>query len=193
MVSDETLMAGLAAGDAEAATAFVRRFQSRVFGLAMTILADRSAAEEVSQEALFRAWRHAPSYDARRGRVDSWLLTITRNLAIDHLRIRRAEPVDPAQLEGRGAALLRADVDEETGGEVALLRSRLARLPVEQRRAVVLAALFGFTAREISEIEGAPLGTTKTRIRTGLRKLVDWQSGGADPNRRRRWREAADG
>lgn len=172
MVSDEALIAGLANGDAEAATAFVRRFQSRVFGLAVTIVSDRAAAEEIAQEAILRAWRHAPAYDPRRGRVETWLLTITRNLAIDHLRIRRPEPLDLDRLEAHGSALLRAGDEEETRDEIANLRSGLAGLPVEQRRAVILAALWGFTASEISELEGVPLGTTKTRIRTALRKLA---------------------
>lgn len=172
MISDETLIAGLAAGDAEATTAFVRRYQSRVFGLALTIVSDPAAAEEIAQEAILRAWRHAPAYDPRRGRVETWLLTITRNLAIDHLRMRRPEPIDPDRLEARGNALLRAGNDDETRAEIAMLRSGLAELPLEQRRAVILAALWGFTAREISELEGAPLGTTKTRIRTALRKLA---------------------
>jgi RNA polymerase sigma-70 factor (ECF subfamily) len=67
--SDEALIAGLAAGDRGAATAFVRRFQSRVFGLAVTMVGDAAVAEEISQEAFTRAWRHAGAYDARKGRV----------------------------------------------------------------------------------------------------------------------------
>ena len=72
-LSDETLLAGLASGDGEAAAAFVRRFQSRVYGLAVTMLRDPDLAEEVAQETFVRAWRHAATYDARRGRVPTWL------------------------------------------------------------------------------------------------------------------------
>src|SRR5688572_18110837 len=93
--SDESLIAGLAAGDRTAATAFVRRFQARVYGLAVTMVGDAAVAEEIAQEAFTRAWRHAGAYDARRGRVATWLLSITRNLAIDQLRARRTEPLDP--------------------------------------------------------------------------------------------------
>src|SRR5919202_432344 len=100
-VSDEALVAALAAGDAGAATAFVRRFQARVYGLALSMVGDASVAEEIAQEAFTRAWRHAGAYDARRGRVPTWLLSITRNLAIDYLRARRTEPVDPGDLSGR--------------------------------------------------------------------------------------------
>ncbi|MGH2695358.1 MAG: sigma factor, partial [Actinomycetota bacterium] len=74
--SDETLLAGLGSGDPEAAAAFVRRYQRRLFGLALTILGDRQAAEEAAQEALVRAWKHAGAYDPRRGTVATWLLSI---------------------------------------------------------------------------------------------------------------------
>src|SRR4029453_5902434 len=93
--SDEALLAGLASGDPESAAAFVRRFQARGFGLARTIVGDASSAEEIAQEAMLRAWRHAGAYDHRRGRVETWLLAITRNLAIDHLRLKRGGPIDP--------------------------------------------------------------------------------------------------
>lgn len=174
-VSDESLLAGLASGDAEAAAGFVRRFQSRVYGLARTIVGDATEAEEIAQEALLRAWRHAEAYDRRRGRVETWLLSITRNLAIDHLRLRRGQPVDPDDLEAKQAMFMRpgADPAGATGDEVRELRERLAALPAKQRRAVLMAALWGFTAGEISEIEGAPLGTTKSRIRSALLKLRD--------------------
>jgi hypothetical protein len=87
-VSDESLVAGLAAGDTNATEAFIARFQRRVYGLARAITRDDVLAEDVAQEALLRAWRHASAYDARRGSVVTWLLTITRNLAIDQVGIR---------------------------------------------------------------------------------------------------------
>jgi len=167
--SDEALLAGLAAGDTEAAAAFLRRFQRRVYGLALTIVGDPATAEDVAQEAFLRAWRHAASYDARRGRVLTWLLTVTRNVAIDVIRLRRAEPLDPEVL---GARLqLEAGREQTEQSQIAereRLRAALATIPAEQRRAVVLAAYFGRTAREIGELEGIPVGTAKTRIRTGM-------------------------
>lgn len=172
-LSDESVLAGMVSGDREAATTFIRRFQSRVFGLALAILGDRAAAEEVAQEAFLRAWRHGGGFDPRRGKVSTWLLTITRNIAIDAARLRRQDPFDPTTL----MSLLEAGpVDEFDEPLVAAdesnrLRRALAELPVEQRLAVVQAAYLGRTAREISDIEGVPLGTVKTRIRTGLKKL----------------------
>ena len=99
-VSDDALVAGLASGDRDAASAFVRRFQRRVFGLARTIVADDRAAEDIAQEAFVRAWKHAAAYDPRRGNVAGWLLTITRNLAIDAVRVRRPIAYDPDALLG---------------------------------------------------------------------------------------------
>jgi RNA polymerase sigma factor (sigma-70 family) len=172
-LSDEALVAGLATGDQGAATAFVRRFQARVFGLAVTMVGDRAVAEEIAQEAFTRAWRHAAAYDARRGRVATWLLSITRNLSIDHLRAKRTEPLDPDAIgEAEQAVWATASRSAaEQGGETEELRAALSELPAEQRRALLLAALFGFTAREVGEIEDAPLGTAKTRIRSALIKL----------------------
>lgn len=174
-VSDDTLLAGLATGDGDAAAAFVRRFQRRVYGLALTIVGESRAAEDVSQEAFVRAWRHAAAYDPRRGSVVTWLLTITRNLAIDAVRVRRPLVLDPDAIVGlhqvsaeRGPAEL-ADLGDDT----ARLRAAIARLPEEQRRAIILAGLLGHTAREISESEGIPLGTAKTRIRTALQRCRD--------------------
>ncbi len=86
--SDEALLAGFASGDPTAEAAFVRRFQRRLFGLAVTMVGEDEAAD-VAQEAFVRAWRHAGAFDPRRGSVATWLSTITRNLALDHLRARR--------------------------------------------------------------------------------------------------------
>ena len=97
-VSDESLLAGLAARDPDATEAFVARFQRRVYGLARAITGDGTLAEDVAQEALLRAWRHAAAYDPRRGSVTTWLLTITRNLAIDQVRVRRPSVGDPDEL-----------------------------------------------------------------------------------------------
>jgi RNA polymerase sigma-70 factor (ECF subfamily) len=170
--SDEALLAGMAHGDEWAAVAFVRRYQRRVFGLAHAMLGDKGAAEDVAQEALTRAWRHAQIFDARRGSVATWVLTITRNLAIDSLRVRRSLTMNAEELMNLEGPGLDADplAAVDTTAEV---RRALTTLPAEQRRAVVLAALFGYTAAEVAEAEQIPLGTAKTRIRSALMKLRD--------------------
>lgn len=172
--ADASLVAGLVVGDEDAALAFVRRFQSAVYGLAMSITRDPQTAEDVAQEAFLRAWRAAASYDPRKASVMTWLLTITRNAAIDATRVRRPSPADHEMLD-----MLLVDVrpDREVDDEalrgidraraVASLRS----LPEDQARAVVMAVIGGLTTAEISTREQIPLGTAKSRLRLGLDKL----------------------
>lgn len=171
--SDEALLAGLAAGDRDAAAAFVRRFQRRAYGLARTIVGDRGEAEEVAQEAFVRAWRYAGSYDARRGTVPTWLLAIVRNVAIDRLHLSRAEPLDPETVAAK-LQLHAAHDEEPMRMDRERLREALGTLPHEQRRALLLAVFFGRTAQEVAAHESIPLGTAKTRIRTALLRVRDW-------------------
>jgi len=166
--SDEALLAGMAAGDTDAAAAFVRRFQARVYGLAITIVGVPATAEEVAQDAFVRVWRHAAAYDPRRGQVASWLLTITRNLAIDTLRLRREWPLDPEALAG---VLTGAEVEMTSFEDADRIRAALSELPPDQASAVTMATYYGFTAREIAERQAVPLGTAKTRIRLGMARL----------------------
>ncbi|HXW39114.1 MAG TPA: sigma factor, partial [Acidimicrobiales bacterium] len=86
---DEALLAGYSSGDAELTVAFVRRFQSKVFGVALAVVGEAATAEDVAQQAFERAWRHGRAFDQRRGSVSTWLSAITRNLAIDTMRLRR--------------------------------------------------------------------------------------------------------
>jgi RNA polymerase sigma factor (sigma-70 family) len=171
--SDDGLLEAFASGDPIAGAAFVRRFQRRVFGVAFTITGDSQVAEEVAQEAMVRAWRSAGAYDPRRGSVTTWLAAITRNLSIDALRSRRLNPVDPDDL----VALCLAGADADPGDaaadadEARSLRAAIAELPDGPRRALVLAVFGGRTAKEISETEGIPLGTAKTRVRTAVLRL----------------------
>ena len=174
-VDDDVLLAAFAVGDAVAGAVFVRRYQRRVLGLARSIVGDRALAEELAQEAFVRAWRHASSYDPRRGSVATWLLTITRNVALDAAPDTPAHPVE----HDLAGLLLVLDCDGDPAqvvehrDEVHRVMTALRQVPELQRRALVLAAMFGRTANEVSEIEGVPLGTAKTRIRAGLIKLRD--------------------
>jgi RNA polymerase sigma-70 factor (ECF subfamily) len=177
---DEVLLAGLGAGDADLAVAFVRRFQRVVFGVAVAVLGDPATAEDVAQQAFEQAWRHSRMYDSRRGSVRAWLSRIAHNLAIDVVRARSSLPVAPDDL----GVLLAGMTDgpepaAETSPErlavardsAAGLRLALRELPAPQARAVAMAGIYGMTAQQIADAEGIPLGTAKTRIRDGLRKL----------------------
>lgn len=171
---DAALVSGLAVDDEPAAAAFVRRFQGPVYGLAVSITHDPGLAQDVSQEVFVRAWRAAGSYDVRRASVLTWLLTITRNAAIDAVRANRSTPTEGALLEEMMTATMRApgaedDVLRHAERDAAV--ARLRALPPEQARAVVLAVIGGRTAAEVGVAEGIPLGTAKTRIRTGLRRV----------------------
>jgi RNA polymerase sigma factor (sigma-70 family) len=169
-LSDESLVAGMASGEQDAAAAFVRRFQARVYGLALAVVGVPTLAEDVAQEAFVKAWRHAATYDARRGRVSTWLLTITRNSAIDAIRFRHEHPMDPDLL----LALLTAKEDNDESDDPdtsARLQQALADLPSEQARPIVMMAFYGFTATEIAAQNDMPLGTVKTRVRRGLKAM----------------------
>jgi RNA polymerase sigma-70 factor (ECF subfamily) len=168
---DETLLAGLCAGDGELTAAFVQRFQAKVYGVAMAVTYDAGVAEDVAQQALERAWQHGRTYDQRRGTVAAWLAAITRNLAIDANRIRRPVPVDAADLVARVVAGDTPEARAVAGETASELIAALRDLPPEQARAVVLAGIGGLTASEVAQSEGIPLGTAKTRIRTALHRL----------------------
>jgi RNA polymerase sigma-70 factor (ECF subfamily) len=171
-LSDDSLLAGLGSGDQRAAAAFVERFERRVYGLTLSILRDPGAAQDAAQETFVRAWRHAGQFDPRRGTVAGWLLTIARNVSINMLPSRRVDPMDPDVLLGLDAldgAGPGDDRDEPL--EEGPLRDALRHLPPEQRRVLVQAVFYGFTAAEVSELDGLPLGTVKTRIRAAMTKL----------------------
>jgi RNA polymerase sigma factor (sigma-70 family) len=172
--ADAALLVGYGLGDPSAATAFVRRFQGAVFGLALSVTHDHALAEDVAQEAFTRAWKAAATYDAGRASVSTWLLTITRNTAIDAVRARRSTPVSPQLLE----EVIQETFSSSDSPEAAVHRidsvralKALAELHPQQARAVALAVLGGCTAAEVGEHESIPLGTAKTRIRTGLMRL----------------------
>ncbi|HMG27280.1 MAG TPA: sigma-70 family RNA polymerase sigma factor [Acidimicrobiia bacterium] len=173
-LTDEAVLAGFGVGDVEAANELIRRFGRRVYGVAITITRDARLAEDVAQEAFVRAWRHAETFDPRRGSVASWLSVITRNLGIDAMRAQpRSELVDPDDLDW-----LSPPAQEPNPADIAVrasdsewLRGALDDVPDEQRRAVVLAGVVGFTAEEVAERERIPVGTAKSRIRLAMDKL----------------------
>lgn len=172
-ISDEALLSGMAVGDDRAGLLFVRRYQHRLFGLAMGILGESALAEDIAQEAFIRIFKHAVVFDPRRGSVASWTLSITRNLAIDASRVRHSEPTDPNDPVFLELASTARHPEDAAIAEMSLvpIRSALAELPADQRRAVLLAAMYGRTASEIAEAEAIPIGTAKSRIRVGMAKL----------------------
>ncbi len=180
-LDDEALLAAMAMGDQQAGAVFVRRHQRAVYGLAITICRDPRVAEDVAQHTFERVWRHAGSFDPRRGTARVWMLTITRRLCIDFHRTRRSAPFDTDDLDP--LLPVRPDaVGEEAATRADAHRARvhLAALPEEQRRVLVLAALRGHTLSEIAAAEGIPLGTAKTRLRTALLRMRELMAAGVD-------------
>ena len=176
---DEVLLAGLGTSDVDFTVAFVRRFQRVVFGVAMAIAGDPGTAEDVTQRAFEQASRHPGVYDPQRGSVRAWLTTIARDLAVDIVHARAATRVTPDDLAALLAAVCGKPERPAVAHEgAAVLRGMLARLPATQARAVAMAGIYGMTARQIADAEGIPLGTARTRIRDGMRKLTSGQGRG---------------
>ena len=172
--SDEALVAGLGVGDPDVAQVLVRRFQGRIYGLALSIIRDRAAAEEVAQDTFVRAWRYAASFDPRRGSAAAWLLAIARNASLDFVRAR-GRRLDRLPLEPIDALPDLADADQilSPHDAIAPVAAAVRSLPQDQRDTLMAAAYYGFTAKEISEAWNVPLGTVKSRLRLALFKLRD--------------------
>jgi len=176
---DDELMARVAEGDSDALAQLFQRYAGAVYSLGYRMLNDREGAEELLNEAFVRVWRQAPSFDARRGKFSTWLMSVARNLGIDQLRSRRARPQrsDPLTPDDPDLDPIdeRMNVEQDVwqGERRRLIREAMRELPPAQREALELAYFEGLTQSEISARLGDPLGTTKTRIRLGLQKLRD--------------------
>jgi RNA polymerase sigma-70 factor (ECF subfamily) len=168
--SEQELMQQLVAGDERAIRTVYSRFGRSVYTLALRLLGSAEAAEELTQDVFLAAWRKGARFDSTRGRLSTWLMAIAHNLAVDRLRHERGA--------GRPTLVLVEEVPESIANdeEGALLerdraRRALAGLSPAERHLLSQAYFYGWTAREISESEGIPLGTVKTRLRTALIKL----------------------
>jgi RNA polymerase sigma-70 factor (ECF subfamily) len=171
-MTDESLLAGLGTGDADAALAFVRRFQSHVYGVALAVVGDASVAEDVAQQTFERVWRRSSTYDPAQGTVRTWLTTITRHKGIDALKARKPVPVDPTDLiRVLGPSHHEPEAISIQNESRHRLQSALRKLPPEQARALVMAGVYRMTAQEVAGVEQIPLGTAKTRIRAAMAKL----------------------
>jgi RNA polymerase sigma-70 factor, ECF subfamily len=174
-LADEELMPLVGRKDPEAFEVLYDRHGGVAYSLAYRIVGDRAAAEEVTQEAFISVWRSGARFDAARGSVRSWLLSVVRNRAIDFLRSKAGKAPkldfdDDSVLEQRPAAERTEEeaLRRETAGEI---RGALGKLPGEQSKVIELAYFGGFSHSEIAEILGLPIGTVKGRMRLGLEKI----------------------
>jgi RNA polymerase sigma-70 factor (ECF subfamily) len=174
------LVTRITRGDEDALAALYDRTSRFVYGIALKIVGEAAAAEDVAMEVYLQAWRTAGSYDAERGRVLPWLITMARSRSLDSLRSRKARR---AQLEKDVDDVLDLS-DSRPNPESAIIehgRSRIVREAMAQlapghREAIELAYFSGLTHAEAAEKTGLPLGTVKTRIRSGmihLRELLE--------------------
>jgi RNA polymerase sigma-70 factor, ECF subfamily len=174
-LADEELMPLVGRKDPEAFEVLYDRHGGAAYSLAYRIVGDRAAAEEVTQEAFISVWRSGARFDAARGSVRSWLLSVVRNRAIDFLRSRAGKAPkltfdDDAVLEQRPAQERTEEeaLQRETAAEV---RGAIGKLPGEQSKVIELAYFGGFSHSEIARILGLPMGTVKGRMRLGLEKI----------------------
>ncbi|HXV97966.1 MAG TPA: sigma-70 family RNA polymerase sigma factor [Anaerolineae bacterium] len=170
-------MRQVANGDAAALESLYEQYASAVMGLALKMLGDRAAAEEVVQETFWRVWRNASSFYEQQGAFSNWLFGITRNLAIDSWRRRKARPqpifddAEEQQLEHNPDPNVDVSESAWTAIKHVQVREALGTLPPAQREVVEMAFFGGMTRQEIAESTGVPLGTVHTRARLGLQKL----------------------
>jgi len=174
--TDQALVAQIVERDSAALDEVYRRYSRSVYSLAYRVLGDSTAAEDVVQEVFLKLWRQPQSYNPERGSLGPWLLSVTHNRAIDVLRRRRVreEYQLPETLEFEDIVVDQgADPSDLASLHEAAdaIRRALAQIPEAQRQAIEMAFFQGKTHAEISEELGEPLGTAKTRIRLGMRKL----------------------
>ena len=167
-VSDGELIRMVGSGDRTAFDALYRRYARPVFGLALRRLGDRGRAEDAVQETFASIWRAAGSYKPERGPGAPWLYAVARNAIVDNGRARRETPVEPPD----EAADSETPAEQAESGWVAWRVHRaLAELPENERQVIELAYWGGRSQSEIADLLGIPLGTVKTRTRTGLARL----------------------
>ncbi len=165
----------IARGDSDALADFYDETASYLYRQAVRVLRDPTDAEEVVLDVYARVWQRAADFDESRGNVSQWLTVLVRSRAIDRLRSRtlrrsfETELTDPDSLAGQESPEQAVEVRRRQRR----VRIALDALPQEQREAIELAHLHGFTHAELAARLGAPLGTVKTRIRLGMMKLRD--------------------
>lgn len=180
---DAMLVARMAAGDRAALGALYDRFARPLLASAARILRDPKEAEDVVHDVFLAMWDKAGSYDPARGTAFAWAVTLTRNRAIDRMRmrVRRADLLSTAVVDdlpvGAGNEAPDSADRLDTTDRAAVVRRALGGLPVEQQKALQLAFFGGLTQQEIAERLQEPLGTIKARIRRGLLKLRDHLAG----------------
>lgn len=162
---DLALVSAIRFGDQNAMASLYDRYSPVVYSVALRVLGDTGAAEDIQQDAFLQLWRNPGAFDASRGNLGAWLAVITRNRAIDALRKRRPE-TDPEDVVLSVVPDMAGEADRSRVAEK--VRGVLGAMPASQRSALEMAYFEGMTHTEIAAKTREPLGTIKTRIRAGL-------------------------
>lgn len=171
MSNDEELMERVARSDRQAFLTLYDRYSARVYGLALYMLRDEMSAEEIAQDAFLKLWNRAETFRADRGTLLTWLLTVTRHLALDRIRLESRAPRIRDLSEAEDWQRIPDPVTETTESRWRAMRMAVGDLPLEQRQVIELAYYHGLSQSQMAEHLGIPLGTVKTRVRLGLSKL----------------------
>jgi RNA polymerase sigma-70 factor, ECF subfamily len=168
----EALLERIQAGDEQALLTLHAQYINLVFSVAYRVVNDQMAAEEIAQDTFMRVWEKAAAYDANKGEFVTWLLTITRRLAIDAVRKHQRREPDPFTLfiddnPEMWENLLSTSTSELRRSLLGVMR----KLPPEQQDVIHLAYFHGMSHSDIAAYRQLPLGTVKTRIRQGMQKL----------------------
>lgn len=163
--TDASLLAAIRNGDEAGIAQLYDRYSGVVYSVALRVLGDTGAAEDILQEVFMQLWRNPDVFDASRGSLAGWLAVIARNRAIDSLRKRRPEAEITEVVVSVEPDLVRG---VEWSRTIAKIRGALGSMPPPQRSALEMSFFEGLTHSEIAEKTGEPLGTIKTRIRAGL-------------------------
>jgi RNA polymerase sigma-70 factor (ECF subfamily) len=175
---DSELVAQIQTGQEEALVTLHARYAHVVYSVAYRVLNDSMAAEEVTQDTFMRLWNRSYTFDIDKGTFLTWLLTVTRHLAIDTFRKQKRDPMLGTILMDDDPELWENMLEADTGSDVRRsLVDVIRHLPEDQRHTIELAYFYGMSQSQIAEYLAVPLGTVKTRIRMGMQKLREaWNS-----------------
>lgn len=170
---DGELVKRLQGRDPDAMRDLYDRFGRLAWSVILSIVRDRSAAEDLLQETFLRVWNRVHGFEAGRGSLGPWLLAIARNQAIDHVRSRNLRICHGYELEVSDQPALFIDIEDDilSADSARLMRNAISKLNANQQKVIELAYYEGLSQVEMAERMGQPLGTVKTWVRSALRKL----------------------
>jgi RNA polymerase sigma-70 factor (ECF subfamily) len=173
VLADEDLISLVESGDTEALAGLYDRHGRSAYSLAYRMMGDRQAAEDLVQDSFIKIWRSAKSYRAERGSVRTWILSITHNRGIDHIRSTASRRRTQDRVEMTAETTQQSEAFSETwrNSQRRLVQQALKTLPDEQLKILELAYFSGYTHAEIAEMLDLPLGTVKGRMRLGMKKI----------------------